>query len=69
MSLTDWKVGSGWLNVFESSIASSLLNLSNQFWSIASSLLSVEGFEDLAGEEYLLLLLSLSLATALSGVL
>ena len=45
---TDWNTGSGWVKDFERSIASSLLNLSNHFWSSCSSLLSVVSLEALA---------------------
>ena len=53
---TGWKTGSGWLKLLDKSIASDVLKCSNHFWSIASSLLFVEGLEDLAGDGFLTVL-------------
>ena len=50
---TDWKTGSGLLKVLDKSITSNLLKRSDHFWSIPSSLLSVEGLDDLAGDGFL----------------
>ena len=47
---TDWKTGSVWVNVLAKSIPSSLLNLSDHFWSNCWSLLSVESLPVLAGD-------------------
>ena len=59
---TDWKTGSGWLKALDKSRASNLLKHSNHFWAIASSLLSVKGLDDLAGDGFLTAL-PLSLVT------
>ena len=46
----DENTGSGWLKVLDSSIVSSLINLSDNFWSSCSSLMSVVSLIVLAGD-------------------